>query len=372
MKNSFLFLLFIAFTTFSCEFVDPHGGGVITIDGLNGNSVTIQTSPCDSGLDVDPGDLPQAIRDYLNQEFPDVTINRIELFQEGETSTYGVRLGDNTEILLTADGVVIRSSNDNSEQQISLEDLIADITQFIADNYPDLVIDHAATELEYGHTYIQVNLSDGTELYFDLEGNFLCDDDRGYDDHDWGDDDHNDNGYDDDDHDGHDDDHDGHDDDDDHDGGYDDDGHDDDHDGSDDDYVNMSNLPPNIQTVVSTNYSEYRIDEVEWEDLCDDQQRYYKVELERENDSNEPDLYFDADGNFLFASVDIQVGDLPMEVTGAIETNHAGYSIDLDDIERYEYPDGTFKYEVKLRRGGNDDDDKEFVFNPDGTVFCNS
>jgi hypothetical protein len=371
MKNSFLFLLFIAFMTFSCEMIDPNGGGVITIDGLNGNSVTVRTTPCDDGLDLDLGDLPQVVRDYINQEFPNASIDRIELFREDDddTEVFGVRLSDDTEILFSAEGVVIRSSNDNSEQEIRLEDLVAGITQYIADNYPDLVIDHAETELEYGHTYIEVYLSDGTELYFDLEGNFLCDDDRGDDDRDWSDDRDDDNGRDDDDDD---DDDDGDDDDDDDDR---DDGRDDD-DGDDDDDVNLNDLPAGIAEFVTANYSEYYIDEVEWEDLCDDQQRYYKVELERENDRNEPDLYFDADGNFLFASVDIQIGDLPAEVTGAIETNYAGYSIDLDDIERYEYPDGTFKYEVELRGSWNDDDDddddKEFVFNPDGTVFCNS
>ena len=318
--------------TYSCEFTDPNGGG-ITIDGLD--NLTFGVSPCDEGESLDPLDLPQIIRDYLDQEFPGVSINQIEIFQDESTSLYGVRLENGTEILFDSDGLIIRSSDDNNERQLSLEELEGNILDFIADNYPDLTIDHAETEWEFGAAYVEIYLSDGTEIYFDLLGNFLCEEEDGDEDNDWSDDD--------------------------------DDDDDDAESNHEDEEIAIADLPRGVLDYIMANYSDYAVDDVEKEDICDDQD-VYKVELESENEEDEPELYFDLEGNFLFACIEIPAADLPDEVKVAIETNYADYEMEDDTVKRHEYPDGSLQYQVELEN--EDDDEVKVIFKADGTVVC--
>lgn len=338
MKNSFLFLLLLIATTYSCELLDPTGGGVITINDFeNESDVSVRISPCEDGREVDAGALPQAALDYLNERLPNVAIEEVEIFDRGGTSVFGVHLEDDLEILFDIDGLVIRGGDDDDEENINLQDLPAAIVDYVAANFPNVSIDLAETELEFGESYIEVYLSNGQELYFDMDGDFLCIDD-------------------------------GHDDDDD----SDDDGSDDDDSGGDDDndgdYVSIGDLPSAIMEYIAANYPEYIIDEAELDDLCNDQP-VYEVELERAGEDNEPDLYFDLDGNFLFSEVDILPEDLPAAVVSSLEANYPGLSIIADDVEQRNYPDGTVRYEVELSRG-DDDDEVEVVVSTDGSITC--
>ncbi|RMG64291.1 MAG: hypothetical protein D6722_16975, partial [Bacteroidetes bacterium] len=64
-------------------------------------------------------------------------------------------------------------------------------------------------------------------------------------------------------------------------------------DGDDDDYIDPATLPSAVLTYISTNYPNANIYEAEIEDDCEDDD-VYRVELD-----NDVELYFDLQGNFL-------------------------------------------------------------------------
>jgi uncharacterized membrane protein YkoI len=127
-----------------------------------------------------------------------------------------------------------------------------------------------------------------------------------------------------------------------------------------------ANLPPEISTYLKDNYSGYNIESIDSEDICDDQQ-VFEVELE---DGPGPDLelYFSLDGEYLFKAVDINKSSLPTAVLDAIATNFSGYTIDEDDLHRFEFEDGSIQYEVELDAVGQEDID--VIFAPDGSIIC--
>lgn len=333
MKNSFLFLLLLVALTFSCDFVDPYGGGVTINGGEGTSSLEITISPCEEGDTLDLGDLPQAILDYLDDEFPNISIDGIELFQVEDSSAFGIRLSNGAEILFDLEGLVVRFSNDEGEREINLEDLPAVIAEYIAENYPDLSIDHAEFELEFGETYIEVYLSDSTGLVFDLNGDFLCEDADGDDDGE-----HGGEGE-----------------------------HEGEHEHGGEHEHDRDSIRMVIRDFVSENYPDYEVDEIDREELCGNQ-KVYEVELEREDESGEPRLYFDLDGAFLFAATKISIEDLPAEVTAGLEASYPGYSIEDDRAYRHDYADGSVQYVLKIEDA--DDDDVELTLSSEGTVIC--
>lgn len=138
--------------------------------------------------------------------------------------------------------------------------------------------------------------------------------------------------------------------------------------------ISPSELPVEVRDYIDDNYDDYDIEYAELEDYCDDIPAI-EVELE-DGPGPDVDLYFDLDGEFLFAAVEITIDDLPDAVIATIENDFPDYRIgdddddDDDDIERFELPDGSFQYEVELEALNGDGDDIEVVFNADGSVFC--
>lgn len=170
-------------------------------------------------------------------------------------------------------GTFLASCEKESEDDMELQDDVTDdqtingvvvteypasIDTYVSENYPGLTIQQV--ELMDDGTY-EVKLSDGIELVFDENGNFLNVDDEGDDDSDDGDDVEDD-----------------------------DDGDDDnDSDGDDDGDTIVTDYPPAIDEYVAANHSGTTIVEVELES-----DGTYEVELD---DGTE--LHFDADGNFI-------------------------------------------------------------------------
>ncbi len=135
--------------------------------------------------------------------------------------------------------------------------------------------------------------------------------------------------------------------------------------------ISPSDLPVEARDYIDDNYDDYDIENAELEDYCDDIPAI-EVELE-DGPGPDVDLYFDLDGKFLFAAVEITLDDLPDAVIAAIENDFADYRIgddDDDDIERFEFADGSLRYEVELEPLNGDGDDIDIVFNADGTIFC--
>jgi len=331
-------------------------------------------SPCLDGESIPADRVPENAWEYVREQYPEFEIEEIERFVLEDGRIYfglEIETGDDLdwELLFDEDGGFLAGNNDDYEDDLSLGKLPEAVKAYLETNFPDAQIQELEREKEYGATFIEIELSGGLELYFTIEGDFICsdmkndDDDDGYDDDgrddDEGEDD--DDGYDDDgrdDDDGYDDDE-GEDDDD----GYDDDGRDDD-DGYDDDA--QGDLPERAARYIADNYPGYEIEEVEFEDYCDDQ-RAIEVEIEK-NDREELELYFDLEGGFLFESRDIDSDDLPAAVLQSLDANYPGYKIEDDDLEEWKLADGSVRYYLELEI--DDDDDLEVVIAADGKVVC--
>lgn len=115
--------------------------------------------------------LPQSILDYISGNYPDLTIHKAEVEDNGN---YEVTLSDDTELIFNAQGSFLGVDDDNEDdfgdEHIQPSDLPQNILDFITANYPDSSIEEA--ELENNGNY-EVKLENGVELIFDGDGNFL-------------------------------------------------------------------------------------------------------------------------------------------------------------------------------------------------------
>ena len=137
----------------------------------------------------------------------------------------------------------------------------------------------------------------------------------------------------------------------------------------DDDTVepNPVELPPVAEDFIAQNYPSHFISSTDTEDLCDNT-LVWEVELE-DGPGPDVDLYFALDGTFLFTETEINLMDLPEAVRNAISTNFADYSINEQDINQHDYPDGTIEYEVELVHQVTGDEE-DAVFNASGELLC--
>ena len=293
--------------------------------------------------------IPEAIKTYLAEKFPNISIKEVELKHEYGLSSFKIELSNDVKLTFSANGTIwCQGSSKSSDDDDDDDD----------DNDDD------------------------------------DDDDNGNDD---GDDDDDDNGNDDDD----DDDDNGNDDDDDDDDNGDDDdgdsngsgnsgGTDDNNNsgstgsgsgstgsgnsgGTDDNSNNTSTTPVNVSTTikafVASKYPGFVIYESGKEDWCDNL-NLIKVGIKK--GSEELHLVFDLSEKFVFEARRIAESKLPAAVSNSIKSLYPGYQIkDAKDIEELSYPDGTKRYYVRLRKsGGGGGSDVRVMFTADGKVFC--
>ncbi len=119
---------------------------------------------------------PATIDDYIAQNFPGAAIEEVELTTEGD---YEVELNNDTELLFDAMGnfveEIIEEDNDEEAEMEDDEDAIVTdyptaIDDYVAQNHPDTTIEEVVLTSEGDY---EVELSDGTELLFDADGNFI-------------------------------------------------------------------------------------------------------------------------------------------------------------------------------------------------------
>ncbi|MFD1095554.1 PepSY-like domain-containing protein [Salegentibacter chungangensis] len=207
----------------------------------------------------------------------------------------------------------------SSDSHVNTSALPQPILDYITTNYPDQVIREA--EIEDNNNY-EVELSNGLELIFDAEGNFL---------------------------------------------GVDDDGED----NFGDDHLDASELPQKIKDFLNTYFEGETVEEAEIEN-----NGHIKVELD-----SDVKLIFDAEGNFLGQAEDenenededdedIAVEDLPQSVKDYISANYPdnkiieaekedeGFEVTLNNGTELKFDsEGNF---VKAEdHNGDDDDDEE-------------
>ena len=180
-----------------------------------------------------------------------------------------------------------------ADVHVSSSSLPQNILDYVSSNYPGVTIREAETE---NNDNFEVYLSNGLELVFDMDGNFL---------------------------------------------GIDDDGEDD----FGDEHLTVSEIPQNILDFISDNFPGVEIDEAERENNGN-----YEIELE-----NDMELIFDSNGDFLGQGEDeneeedddeeVNPADLPQNILDYISVNYPDNSIIEAEIE----DDG--KYEVTLNNG---------------------
>ncbi|MCB0593287.1 MAG: PepSY-like domain-containing protein [Lewinellaceae bacterium] len=320
-------------------------------DGPIGANPSGIYNPCETGVNINPDELPVEIQDYLSANYPGFRYKLIQEFSESGEIRYGIVIrheGNRIEFYFEADGTLINSGPSQSSQSVNIDSLPALVLDHIEANYPDTPIVEAEIDREFGMSFFKVELADGTALYFSEAGDFLCSSIDGDDD---GNGDDNGNGDDDDD--------------DDDDGGNGNGDDDDDDDGDDDDDSPNGSLS-SIYTYIQDNYSGSSVDDIEFERLCGGPLAF-EVQLEGEDVR----LYFDMGGNFLFSATSIAEQDLPQAVTDAISSEYPDYQIANNGVKEFLFEDGSKQYQVKLRpSGNNDDDDIKVIFSEGGDIVC--
>lgn len=225
-----------------------------TKDGDGTNNELAPGTALKADAMVPVSDLPQAILDYVSENYPDLTIVKSEVEDNGH---FEVKLSDRTELIFDADGVFLGIDDDNGDhdnygdEYLDIATLLPAILEYIDTNYPDTEIKEASME---NNGQIEVTLHDKTVLIFDANGEFMG---VGVDEHDqdgdgeceWED------------------------------GRHDEDG----------DNIDPSELPEMALAYLEENYPELTIIHAEREG-----EGKFEVTL-----SNGLEVYFDADGNFL-------------------------------------------------------------------------
>lgn len=331
MKNIILSAVSAALLLFSfssCE-TDPPNGPLVTP-----SVEELLMLPCSDHLPISRDELPAPALDYLADNFPNAVIERAyEIRLPRNIVVFGVRLSDGNEVLFSADGGFI-SSGDGSSATINIADLPGMAIQYLNNNYPDWTSQSIQIELEddYGQAYLSVRFSNGTEIIFDADGQWLCGSVRDDDDCDDDDDDDDDDCDDDDD---------------------------------DDDRCRTSDLLNAVRPWLDANLSSYQIKDIECEDFCDDDDIQIEVELK----GVEAEYYFDLDGNFLYTKVERHINIIPQNVLEAVENLYPNFSFDDDEVDVLTYADGTLAYEFEIEMPG-DDDDIELIVDEDGNIIC--
>lgn len=127
--------------------------------------------------DIEPGDLPANILEFIATYFPGATIEEAEKENNGN---YEIELSNDVELIFDSEGNFLgRADDDDNEDKddddIAISELPQAILDYIATNYPDNTIIEA--EREDDNTF-EVTLNNGIELEFDSDGNFLSAEDH--------------------------------------------------------------------------------------------------------------------------------------------------------------------------------------------------
>lgn len=165
-----------------------HGGGHMGHGSHgNGNQGGGCAANCIAGDTLNTADLPQAVLDYVGENYPDLDITVAVLKPSGK---FGVELSDGTVLLFDEAGDFIKECTGDGEMHggghgqghhggetstctfgdtLAVTDLPQSAVDYVATNYPgeDIVVVVAKPNGDYG-----VELSGGTVLIFDQDGTF--------------------------------------------------------------------------------------------------------------------------------------------------------------------------------------------------------
>lgn len=133
------------------------------------------TIPDDEGqnsIEISYSELPVAAQSFLETNFPEVTVNSVRKLNKPDAvgTLYLTQLANNFKVNFNQTG---QWTTVNSNGQSVPDNLVIPaIVEYVNQNYPGLFI----TEIELENNGYEVELSNGIELYFDLDGNFISED----------------------------------------------------------------------------------------------------------------------------------------------------------------------------------------------------
>lgn len=151
-------------STDGIEYEVELANGTTLVFDLDGNLLKEELPEMTEEEEEDTDSLviewPAAIDDYVLLNYPNDTILEV-YYEDGE---YEVELSSDIELLFDLDGNFLEA-----EENTEVSEWPAAIDEYLALNYPDAQIDKVELEDEE----YEVELDSGTELLFDLDGNFL-------------------------------------------------------------------------------------------------------------------------------------------------------------------------------------------------------
>lgn len=275
MRKTKLFLAFIAVSVILAACSKDDDDNSNSDDSSQVQTVTF--------LSVSSGNYPADIDTYVSNNYPNDSID--EVYKEdlsNGTSKYEVELSSDIELYFDANGNYLGMDDDNDN--VSLSNLPQSIKDYVNNNHSGESIVKAELEMEDGQDVYEVYLSNGMELYFDTNGNYLSMDD-------------------------------------------------------DNSHINISALPQSIKDYINNNYPNATILYAEKD--YDDGQKAYEVKLD-----NGMELEFDSNGNLLSSDDDnVPTSQLPQAIIDYVNNNHPNNTIKEAEIE---FEDGQKMYKVEL------------------------
>jgi|BioPla2DNA2_1021312.scaffolds.fasta_scaffold08771_2 hypothetical protein len=125
---------------------------------------------CEKEQFIQSSDLPREISTYILTHFPDNTILQAVIERDGLTKTYNIILSENISLEFNRKKEII---DIDSETKLPDSVIPAKILQYVTTNYPDNFI----TDWELDNKNQQVQLNNGLDLEFNMNGDFLRIDD---------------------------------------------------------------------------------------------------------------------------------------------------------------------------------------------------
>ena len=168
MKN--LYFLFAFFLFFSaCE--EDEYGKTLTYTICDSNNIFSAEEK--TNIKILPiAEISEGIRTFIAIEFTGFGIKSAASFETNTGNFIEITATNDGKLLFDIAGGFICGDESFGVRQygdIAIDDLPQNILDYITENYPDTSIDEA--EIEDGE--YEVELKNGIDLYFDIDGNFL-------------------------------------------------------------------------------------------------------------------------------------------------------------------------------------------------------
>lgn len=121
---------------------------------------------CDKEKVITSSELPQEITNYIAKHFPNHTILQVVIDRDDLTKNYEVILSENISLEFNRQYEIIEI---DGVAQLPDSVIPAKILEYVSTNYPSNFI----TDWEIEDNHQQVELNNGLELEFNMQGDFL-------------------------------------------------------------------------------------------------------------------------------------------------------------------------------------------------------